>query len=317
VQSIQRGRDEVKVMVRYPAEERRSLADVESMRIRTADGSEVPFGYVAQASLGRGFSTIKRIDRRRVVNVSAEVDLALASPGEIVLDLKRGAIQETLADFSSVTYSFEGQQAEQREFMAALGKGQLIALFVIYGLLAVPLRSYVQPGIIMSAIPFGLVGAVWGHLAMGFDLTMYSILGFVALSGVVVNSSLVLVDYVNRRRAQGAALREALVDAGIARFRAIMLTSLTTFAGLTPLMLEQSMQARFMIPMAISIAFGVLFSSSITLFLVPASYLALEDLTGLFTITTAGDPPSAQVREVPHGGELTAERGLGETRRSA
>ncbi|MBW2273998.1 MAG: efflux RND transporter permease subunit [Deltaproteobacteria bacterium] len=304
VQSIQRGRDEVKVMVRYPAEERRSLADVESMRIRTTDGSEVPFAYVAKASLGRGFSAIKRIDRRRVVNVSAEVDLALANPSEIVRDLKRGAIREVLDEFPGVSHSFEGQQADQREFMAALGKGQLIALFVIYGLLAVPLRSYVQPGIIMSAIPFGLVGAVWGHLVMGFDLTMYSILGFVALSGVVVNASLVLVDYVNRRRAQGAALRESLVDAGIARFRPILLTSLTTFAGLTPLMLEQSMQARFMIPMAISISFGVLFSSFITLFLVPASYLVLEDLTGLFGASAAGEELSTTpVREVPHDGD--------------
>jgi multidrug efflux pump subunit AcrB len=162
-------------------------------------------------------------------------------------------------------------------------KGQFIALLAIYGLLAVPLRSYLQPLIIMSAIPFGLVGAAAGHLLLGYDFSMYSVIGFVALSGVVVNASLVLVDQVNRLRAQGARLAEAVRDAGAARMRAILLTSLTTFVGLTPMMLEDSMSARFMIPMAISLAFGVLFASLITLFLVPALYLIMEDATLLLT----------------------------------
>jgi len=173
-QSIQRGADEVKVMVRYPADERRSLADVEGMRIQTRDGSRVPFSAVAEAKLGRGFSVIRRTDRRRVLDVSADVDLAVANPNEIVRDLKLGALEEVLELFPGVRYSFEGEQADQREFLAALAAGQLIALFAIYALLAVPLRSYLQPLIIMSAIPFGLVGAAWGHVLLGYDFNMSS-----------------------------------------------------------------------------------------------------------------------------------------------
>jgi multidrug efflux pump subunit AcrB len=285
-QSIQRGRDEVKVMVRYPEAERRSLGDVEQMRVRSADGTEVPFSSVARAELKTGFSTIRHVDGRRVVSVTADVDQAMANANEIVATLKASALDEALAPYHSVHYSFEGEQAEQREFMRAMAIGYAVTLLVIYTLLAVPLGSYMQPFIIMSAIPFGLVGAAWGHVLLGYDFTMYSVLGLVALSGVVVNASLVLVDYVNRRIADGADIREAIRDAARARFRPILLTSLTTFAGLSPLMLETSMQARFMIPMAVSLAFGVLFASFITLFLVPCSYLLLEDFLGLFQRAT-------------------------------
>jgi multidrug efflux pump subunit AcrB len=285
-QSIQRGRDEVKVMVRYPGAERRSLGDVEQMRIRSADGTEVPFSSVARAELKTGFSTIRHMDGRRVVSVTADVDQAMANANEIVATLKSGALDEILAPYRGMHYSFEGEQAEQREFMRAMAMGYAITLLVIYALLAVPLGSYMQPFIIMSAIPFGLVGAAWGHVLLGYEFTMYSVLGLVALSGVVVNASLVLVDYVNKRIAEGAGIQEAIRDAARARFRPILLTSLTTFAGLSPLMLETSMQARFMIPMAISLAFGVLFASFITLFLVPCSYLMLEDFLGLFQRAT-------------------------------
>ncbi len=285
-QSIQRGRDEVKVMVRYPEAERRSLGDVEQMRVRSADGTEVPFSSVARAELKTGFSTIRHVDGRRVVSVTADVDQAMANANEIVATLKASALDEALAPYHSVHYSFEGEQAEQREFMRAMAIGYAVTLLVIYTLLAVPLGSYMQPFIIMSAIPFGLVGAAWGHVLLGYDFTMYSVLGLVALSGVVVNASLVLVDYVNRRIADGAGIREAVRDAARARFRPILLTSLTTFAGLSPLMLETSMQARFMIPMAVSLAFGVLFASFITLFLVPCSYLLLDDFLGLFQRST-------------------------------
>jgi multidrug efflux pump subunit AcrB len=280
-QSIQRGRDEVKVMVRYPAAERRSLHDVMRMRIRGPDGSEVPFASVAKARLRTGFATIERVDRQRVVTVTADVDRSVSNANEIVRDLLAGSLQSALADHPGIAWSFEGEQAEQREFMRAQAIGFAAALFVIYALLAIPLSSYLQPFVIMSAIPFGIVGAVWGHVILGFTLTMYSVLGLIALSGVVVNASLVLVDYVNRELAGGAPIREAIRNAATARFRPIMLTSLTTFFGLTPLMLETSIQARFMIPMAISLAFGVLFSSFITLLLVPVSYLVLDDLAGL------------------------------------
>jgi multidrug efflux pump subunit AcrB len=276
-QTIQRGRDEVKVMVRYPASERRSLSDVEQMRIRSADGGEIPFSRVADARMGTGFSSISHIDRRRVVSVTADIDNAVANANEIVAELKKGPLAEALAPYDNVRYSFEGQQADQDEFLRVQTIGMLASLLVIYALLAVPLGSYLQPLIIMTAIPFGFVGAAWGHLLLGYSLTMYSVIGFVALAGIVVNSSLVLVDHVNTRLGTGEPIEIAVQEAGRARFRPILLTSLTTFAGLTPMMLETSIQAKFMIPMAISIAYGVLFSSFITLFMVPCSYLLLED----------------------------------------
>jgi multidrug efflux pump subunit AcrB len=174
-------------------------------------------------------------------------------------------------------YSFEGDDREQRETMAALMQGFLLALFVIFGLMAVPFRSYIQPLIIMVAIPFGFVGAVWGHVVMGYDLSIMSMFGMIALTGVVINDNLVLVDYVNKTRWEGKTLMRAAHDAGIARFRPILLTSLTTFASLTPLLLERSLQARFLIPMAISLGFGVLFATAISLILVPTIYVVLEE----------------------------------------
>ncbi len=277
-QTLQRGRDEVEVMVRYPADRRRSLGDVEQMWLRAPDGSEVPFTRVARAELGRGFSAIQRVDRERVVTVTADVDVTVGNANEIVADLRERVLPDVLSHYAGVKFSFEGEQAEQRQFLAALTRGQVIALLVIYALLAVPLRSYSQPVVIMSAIPFGLVGAAWGHVFMGYDFSMYSVIGFVALSGVVVNASLVLVDHANRLRARGVPLEQAVIDAGAARLRAIVLTSLTTFAGLSPMMLESSLSARFMVPMAISLAFGVLFASVITLLIVPCLTVALDDV---------------------------------------
>jgi multidrug efflux pump subunit AcrB len=277
-QRIQRGRDEVKVMVRYPEDERRSLADVENMWIRTPDGLEVPFSEVATVELGRGFATIDRVDRRRAVNVTADVDPSRASAGDINADLRDNVLPEILLDYPGVYYSFEGAQAEQRDTISGLARGFLFALLVIYVLLAVPLRSYVQPLIIMAAIPFGLVGAIAGHFLLGLDLTILSMFGLVALTGVVVNDSLVMVDFINHHRKDAGDIESAVRQAGVARFRPILLTSLTTFAGLSPLMLERSMQARFLIPMAVSLAFGVVFATFITLVLVPSGYLIVEDL---------------------------------------
>ncbi len=296
-QRIQRGRDDVRVMVRYPERERESLESLEDMRIRTRtpDGEivEVPFSEVATASVGRGFSTIRRVDRRRAVNVTADVDPAQATPEAIIEDLRANVLPEVLRDFPRVSYTFEGQQAEQRDTLNGLRRGFLIALIAIYGLLAIPLRSYVQPIVIMLAIPFGLVGAMWGHLLMGMDLTILSMFGLVALTGVVVNDSLVMVDFINTHREEKDGLLAAVRAAGVARFRPILLTSLTTFAGLSPLMLERSMQARFLIPMAVSLGFGVVFSTFITLMLVPAGYMAMVDvqrrLRGLFGMPAEPD----------------------------
>ncbi len=281
-QRIQRGRDDIRVMVRYPADERRSLGDMENMRVRTPGGAEVPFREVAEVRQGRGYSTIKRVDRRRAVNVTADVDPAKASADEIAADLSSRVLPEILAGYPGVFFSFEGQKAEQRDSLGGLFKGFALAIVMVFALLAIPLRSYMQPLIIMSAIPFGLVGAIWGHLLMGMNLTIMSMFGIVALAGVVVNDSLVMVDFINRRLRQTGNFEEAVHTSGIDRFRPIILTSLTTFAGLSPLLLEKSMQARFLIPMATSLAFGVLFSTVITLVLVPCGYLILEDLRLLF-----------------------------------
>ncbi len=302
-QRIQRGRDDVRVMVRYPKDERRSLGDLENMRIRTPNGGEVPFSQVAQVEPGRGFASIRRVNRYRAVNVTASVDPALASAGAVVSDLRTRILPEVLAGHPGVLHTFEGVEAEQADAAGGLLRGFVLALLAIFALLAVPLRSYVQPLIIMAAIPFGLVGAVWGHMIMGLDMTMLSMLGLVALTGVVVNGSLVMVDFINRarsvhadlgreiRRAGGrplsryefesAGLKLAIREAGSNRFRPILLTSLTTFAGLAPLMAERSIQAAFLVPMAVSLAFGVLFTTFIALILVPVLYLILDDVQRL------------------------------------
>ncbi len=280
-QRLVRGRDEIKVMVRYPEGERRSLGDLDNLRIRTADGDEVPFGQVAEVERGRGYATIRRVDRSRTINVTADVDAAVATPAAIIADLETEVLPGLRAAWPGITTSFEGQQEEQRETLGGLQRGFVLALILIFALLAIPLRSYLQPLIIMSAIPFGLVGAIWGHLIIGLDLTILSMFGLVALTGVVVNDSLVMVDFINRHASESPTLREGVCRAGVARFRPILLTSLTTFAGLFPLMMERSMQARFLIPMAVSLAFGVLFATFITLILVPCGYMILEDLRRL------------------------------------
>ena len=277
-QRIQRGRDDIRVMVRYPEDDRRSLGDLESMRVRTPNGGEVPFSQVAVVERGRGFSSIRRVDRNRAVNVTASVDVYVTSAGQVIADLEQRILPEVLANYTGVVYSFGGAQAEQVDAVAGLRLGFILALLMIFALLAVPLRSYVQPIIIMSAIPFGLVGAVWGHFIMGIDVTMVSVFGLVALSGVVVNDSLIMVDFINRKRRLHQDLATAVREAGVSRFRPIMLTSLTTFLGLAPLMTENSFNAAFMVPMAVSLAFGVLFATFITLMLVPTAYLILDDI---------------------------------------
>jgi multidrug efflux pump subunit AcrB len=278
-QRVQRGRDDVRVMVRYTEDERRSLGALEDMRVRTAQGSEVPFALVAEVEEGRGYSTIKRADRQRVVNVTAAVDRSHTTADRVLAALRAGALPAILADYPGMSYSLQGQQREQARALGGLIRWFGIALFGVYALLAIPLRSYTQPFIVMSVIPFGLVGAVLGHLLVGVpNLSFMSVMGFVALSGVVVNASLVLVHAVNRLRAEGASTAEAARDGAITRFRAIFLTTVTTFAGLAPLIAARSMQAQFLIPMAVSLAFGVLVASGITLFVVPSLYVILEDL---------------------------------------
>ena len=281
-QRIQRARDDIRVMVRYPVEGRRSLGDLENMRVRTPNGGEVPFSEVAVVEPGRGYASIKRVDRNRAVNVTADVNSEVTPAGGVIADLATRILPEVLVDHPGVRYSFEGMMAEQRDTTKGLQRGFVLALLMVFALLAVPLKSYVQPLIVMSAIPFGMVGAFWGHLVMGMMITMMSLFGMVALAGVVVNDSLVMVHFINRRRKVNVDLEVAIREAGVVRFRPILLTSLTTFAGLSPLLFERSMQAHVLIPMALSLAAGVLFATFVTLFLVPTGYLILEDVKALF-----------------------------------
>jgi multidrug efflux pump subunit AcrB len=279
-QRIQRGRDDIRVMVRYPEDERRSMADLEEMRVRTPAGGEVPFYAVARADRGQGFSTIRRADRQRVISVTSSLDPERANANQIVRELEQSFLPELLAAYPGLAYALEGEQREQRKTMQGLMQNYAFAMILIYILLAIPLRSYFQLLIIMVVIPFGLIGAIFGHVVLRIGFSMMSVFGVVALSGVVVNSSLVLVHYINTRRDRGLPLHQAVREAGVSRFRPIVLTSVTTFAGLAPLLLEQSMGAQFLIPMAASLGFGVIFATGISLFLVPCSYVILDDLVG-------------------------------------
>jgi len=278
---LQRDKDEVKVMVLYPESKRKSLGNVEGMRIRTPDGFEVPFNQVAEVNMEQGYASIQRAQRLRVIKVTADVDETVANANEVRVDLESRFLPQLKHKYPDLRYSIEGAGKEQKESMADVVKGFAIALFCIYALLAIPFRSFTQPIIVMSAIPFGMIGAVFGHLIMGHNLSLLSLFGIVGLAGVVVNDSLVLIDATNRIRRQGANPHDAITRAGALRFRAIILTSLTTFAGLTPMLLERSLQAQFLIPMAISLGFGVLFGTGITLLLVPSLYMILEDIHNL------------------------------------
>lgn len=290
-QRIQRGRDDVRVMVRYPEEQRRSVENLESMYIRTPAGVDVPFSEVAEITVGVSPAVIKRVGRQRVVDVTGDVNKESANMEAVKRDLA-AFLTEVSARYPTLRYSLEGEAREQRESFGSLSAGLGFVLFIVYALLAIPFRSYLQPFIVMSVIPFGIVGAILGHMLLGMNLSVLSLMGMLALIGVVVNDSLVLVDYVNRRRAEGHPATVAVRKAGVARFRAVILTSLTTFAGLAPLIFEKATQAQFLIPMAVSLGFGILFATAITLLLVPINYLVLEDLRRLARGTgavSAGD----------------------------
>jgi multidrug efflux pump subunit AcrB len=279
---MQRGKDEIKVMVRYPESERRSLGFVEDMRIRTAEGAEVPFNQVAQVNIKQGYATIERAQRYRVVKVTADVDEKVGNANEVRNLLATNFLSELKARYPGLRYTIEGVGKRQQETWADVFKGFGIALFGIYALLAIPFRSFTQPLVVMAAIPFGFVGALCGHLLMGYNLSILSIFGMVGLAGVVVNDSLVLIYAANRfRTEERMTAHDAVIKAGCIRFRAILMTSLTTFAGLTPMIIEQSVQAQFLIPMAISLGFGVLFATFITLLLIPCGYMIREDILHL------------------------------------
>jgi multidrug efflux pump subunit AcrB len=272
----QRGRNEVKVLVRRPESERVSEFDVEKLMIRTPAGRNVPLPQVAKVERGRAYTSIQRRDGRRIVTVTADVT-PIGDTTRVLNTLRANVLPEIVRRHPGLTYSFEGKQADFRESNEALMTGLLIALCAIYACLVIPFRSYSQPLIVMIAIPFGMVGAIIGHLLMGYSISIISIMGMIALSGVVVNDALVLIDYANRMRAEGHDAFESIRLAGVRRFRPIILTTLTTFGGLAPMIFETSMQARFLIPMAISLGYGILFATIVTLGLVPTLYLIIED----------------------------------------
>lgn len=287
VQRIQRGRDDIRVMVRLPIDERRSLSDLQNILVKTPSGGAVPLSHVATLTPGKSPSQIRRIDRYRTVNVTADVEKGNTNMTVLQADLS-DYVNELVNQYPGVTSKMEGEAREQRESFSSLSVGLMMVFFAIYGLLAIPFKSYVQPIIVMSVIPFSMIGAVIGHWLMGMELTIMSVLGMLALVGVVVNDSLVLVDFINKKRLEGGTLMEAVVTAGASRFRPIMLTSLTTFIGLMPLLFEKSTQAQFLIPMAVSLGFGILFATLITLILVPINYMLVERLKGNFPDSRLG-----------------------------
>jgi multidrug efflux pump subunit AcrB len=272
VQRIQRGRDEVKVLVRYPDAERREISSIYDMRVRLDSGVEVPFRSVARVTEGRGYSTIERTDRRQVITVTAKVDNSSGNAVEINETLRDSVLPVLATEFQGLIYNMEGEEAERTESFSSMFQAMAFAILIIFSILSVQLRSYTQPLIIMSAIPFGFVGAIFGHLILGFNVSMVSTMGLIALTGVVINDSLILMDKINKTREYEPAVDEAIIYAASRRFRPILFTTLTTFVGLAPMIFETSTNARFMIPMAISLAFGIVFATTITLLLVPALY---------------------------------------------
>ena len=304
IQKIQRNRDEVRVMMRYPLEDRKSINSLESMMIRTNDGQAVPFSSVANAVIEKSFPRIERKDRNRAVEISADADKEVADLDAIREDLGEW-MPQILKKYPGLSFTFEGEAKDARENSGGIMIGALIIVFGIYAMLAIPFRSYVQPLMVMAVIPYGLIGAVGGHIIEnilksdtgGMPLSFLSYFGMLALSGVVVNDSLVLVDYINRRRAKGDSVFTAVSTAGAARFRAIVLTSATTFAGLFPLIRMEATQAQFLIPMAVSLGYGIIFATLITLFLVPINFMILDDIGNLFRGAYGEDSSEDSVKE--------------------
>lgn len=289
-QRVQRGNDEVKVMVRYPLSERRTVANLENMYIRTPDGGEVPLMSVAELSFEPAPAESIRVNRDSAVPVSAQVDKAVLEPNKVVREITGVFFDELFQKYPGVSYKLDGDALESKNMEDYMFKGFIISLFAIYALLAIPLRSYIQPLMVMSVIPFGIIGAALGHVIMGgMALSMMSLMGIIALSGVVVNDSLILVEFVNRDvRAKGTPISTAVVDAGCRRLRAILLTSVTTFLGILPMLLERSPGAQFMVPMAVSLGFGIVFATVISLVFVPNIYVILEDIQGLMSRSNPG-----------------------------
>ena len=277
---VQRGREDVRVYVRLPEEERDAIADVENHRVRAPAGGEVPLGRVASVRFANSPTTIRRKDGRRVLTVTADVNTAVVTGDEVTGLLASSVLPGLAARNPGLGFSFGGEQQEQVESFGALGGGFALAMLAIYALLAIPFGSYTKPLIIMAAIPFGIIGAVLGHAILGLQMAIMSLFGVIGLSGVVVNDSLVMIDFINERLRAGMGGREAIIEGAKARFRPIFLTSVTTFVGVAPLVFETSLQAQFLIPMAASLGFGILFATAVLMMIVPALAMVQHRLTG-------------------------------------
>ena len=272
VMRLQRGRHEVKLMVRYPEEERRSLVDFREIRVRTDDGNERPITELAEIELSRGFSEINRVDQMRSITISADLDETTANADLIISTLQESFVPQLAEKYPALAVRWEGQREQSKDSVGSLITGFGIAIVAMYVLLVLQFRSYIQPVLILAIVPFGMIGAVWGHALLGLPLTLFSMFGLVALSGVVINDSIVLIDFINLRVREGVDVKQALMESGERRFRPILLTSMTTIAGLIPLMTERSFQAQLLIPMATSLAFGLSLATFLVLFLVPVFY---------------------------------------------
>ena len=267
---VQRGREEMPVYVRLPEDERNSPADIEDYLVRTPQGGEVPLGQVAHVGLARSPTTIQRLDERRAITVTANVDNSVVTGQSVTSNLERNLLATLGNEHPGFTYTHGGEQRQQREVNAALPSSIFFAFLVMYVLMAIPFGSYAQPLIVMAAIPLGLVGALLGHLILGLSLGFSSIQGLIGVSGVVVNDSLMMINFINHSRARGLAPEDAIVVGAKARFRAILLTSVTTFLGVAPLMLEESVQTQHLVPLAASVGFGVLVATFLLMLVVPA-----------------------------------------------
>ena len=314
VMRLQRGRHEVKLMVRYPEPERRSLASLEEVRVRVPPAGEVPIGELAQIDVRRGYSAINRIDQKRSITVTADLDETRTNAREIVRELQEEFLPPILAENPGIRVRWEGQEKEMQESVSSLAAGFVVAIFAMYVLLTAQFRSYLQPLFVLVIIPFGVVGAILGHLLMGLPLTLFSLFGLVALAGVVVNDSIVLIDFINARIAEGRPIHEALREAGRQRFRPVLLTSLTTIAALLPLLAETSLQVQVLIPMATSLAFGLFTATVWVLLLVPTIYViyanhvvGVDPETGLLLNAKARDEQDRELAPTASPGALTVE----------
>jgi multidrug efflux pump subunit AcrB len=274
VMRLQRGRHEVKLMVRYPQAERRTLATLDEIRVTGPDGVKRPIGELADVTVDRGYSEINRLGQKRSITVTADIDVAKSTltSSQVIADMEARLMPAFKTEFPAVRVRWEGQREQSNESLRSLGVGFVVALFAMFVLLTMEFKSYFQPFLILAAIPFGIAGAVFGHALMGMPLTLFSMFGLVALAGVVVNDSICLIDFINLRVREGHPLRAALREAGCLRFRPVMLTSITTIGGLLPLLLEKSFQAQFLVPMATSMAFGLMMTTFLVLILVPVMY---------------------------------------------